>query len=52
VSSRLGPPTQERTTIKQSKFSAEQVTYALRQADSGTAVADVCRPMAMSVRDR
>ena len=44
---RWGSQTQERTTIKQSKFSAEQVTYALRQADGGTAVADVCRPMAI-----
>lgn len=29
--------------MKRSRFSEEQVTYALRQAESGTAVADVCR---------
>ncbi|GJG87315.1 transposase [Gemmatimonadetes bacterium T265] len=29
--------------MKRSKFSEEQIAYALRQAGSGTAVADVCR---------
>ena len=29
--------------MKKSKFSEEQIAYALRQAESGTAVADVCR---------
>jgi len=31
--------------VKQSKFSEEQVVYPLRQAESGTAVADVCRKL-------
>ena len=34
--------------MKQSKFSEEQVAYALRQAESGTAVADVCRQLGVS----
>jgi putative transposase len=34
--------------MKRSKFSEEQITYALRQADSGTAVADVCRQLGVS----
>ena len=34
--------------MKTSKFSEEQIAYALRQADSGTAVADVCRQLGIS----
>jgi len=34
--------------VKISKFSEEQIAYALRQAESGTAVADVCRPLCIS----
>jgi putative transposase len=34
--------------MKRSKFSDEQVAYALRQAESGTAVADVCRQLGVS----
>lgn len=34
--------------MKSSKFSEEQITYALRQAESGTAVADVCRQIGVS----
>ena len=34
--------------MKRSRFSEEQVTYALRQAESGTPVADVCRQMGIS----
>ena len=34
--------------MKQSKFSEEQITYALRQAEAGTPVADVCRQMGCS----
>jgi putative transposase len=29
--------------MKRSKFSEEQVAHALRQAESGTPVGDVCR---------
>jgi hypothetical protein len=28
--------------LKKSKFSEEQIAYVLRQAESGTAIADVC----------
>ena len=34
--------------MKRSKYSAEQVTFALRQAESGTAVAEICRKMGIS----
>jgi putative transposase len=34
--------------MKRSKFSEEQVAYALRQADTGTAVGDVCRQLGIS----
>ena len=34
--------------MKRSKFSEEQVAYALRQAESGTPVADVCRQLGIS----
>jgi putative transposase len=34
--------------MKRSKFSEEQIAYALRQVDSGTAVADVCRQLGVS----
>ena len=35
--------------MKRSKFSEEQVAYALRQTEAGTAVADVCRQLGVSV---
>ncbi len=38
---RMGP-------MKRSKFSEEHVAYALRQAESGTAVGDVCRQVGIS----
>ena len=34
--------------MKRSKYSEEQVTYALRQAQSGTPVGDVCRQLGVS----
>ena len=34
--------------MKRSKFSEEPVTYALRQAESGTPVSDVCRQLGVS----
>ena len=34
--------------MKKSKYSAEQVTFALRQAESGTSVPEVCRKMGVS----
>ena len=34
--------------MKRSKFSEEQIAYALRQAESGTLVGDVCRQLGVS----
>src|SRR5215813_14609329 len=34
--------------MKRSKFSEEQVAYALRQVEAGTPVADVCRQLGVS----
>jgi len=34
--------------MKRSRFSEEQITYALKQADSGTPVADVCRQLGVT----
>ena len=34
--------------MKKSKFSEERVAYALRLAESGTPVADVCRQMGIA----
>ena len=34
--------------MKRSKFSEEQITYALRQVEGGTPPADVCRQLGVS----
>ena len=34
--------------MKKSKFSEEQIAYALRQADGGTPLGDVCRQLGVS----
>ena len=34
--------------MKRSRYSDEQIAYALRQAESGTGVADVCRQLGIS----
>ena len=34
--------------MKRSRFSEEQIAYALRLADSGTSVVDVCRQIGVS----
>jgi putative transposase len=34
--------------MKRSRFTDEQIAYALRQVDGGTAVADVCRQLGIS----
>lgn len=34
--------------MKRSRFSEEQITYALRQSEGGTPVADICRQMGVS----
>ncbi len=34
--------------MKKSRFTEEQIAYALRQAESGTAVAGICRQLGVS----
>ncbi|OBU84404.1 transposase [Chromobacterium subtsugae] len=34
--------------MKKSKFTEEQIAFALRQAESGTTIAEVCRKMGVS----
>jgi len=34
--------------VKRSKFTEEQIAYALRQAEGGTPVGDVCRQLGVS----
>ena len=34
--------------MKRSKFSDEQITYALRQVEGGTPVSEVCRQRALA----
>ena len=34
--------------MKRSRYTVEQVTFALRQAESGTQVSEVCRKMGVS----
>jgi len=37
--------------MKKSRFTEEQITFALRQAESGMAVSDVCRQIGVSESD-
>jgi len=34
--------------LKKSKFTEEQITYALRQAEAGTPVVEICRKMGVT----
>ena len=34
--------------MKQKRYTDEQIAFALRQADSGTAVAEICRKLGVS----
>jgi transposase-like protein len=44
---RPGKP-QEKWAMKRSRYSDEQISYALKQAEGGTAVADVWRQLGIS----
>lgn len=39
---------EEDQEMKRSRFSEEQITYALKEAEEGTAVAEVCRKLGVS----
>ena len=42
----MGPRDRKKSrTMKRSRYSDGQIAYALRQAESGTGVADVCRQL-------
>ena len=37
--------------MKRKRFTEEQITYALRQAEAGTPVAEICRKLEQIVAD-
>jgi putative transposase len=37
----------EKIAMKKTRFTEQQVTFALRQAEGGTAVEDVCRSLSI-----
>lgn len=48
VSWHTGLPQRRKFAVKKSEFTDEQITFALRQAETGTRVAEVCRKMGIS----
>ena len=44
----LGPVTNEDSGMKKSRFTEEQFAYALKQAEQGTAVGEICRKMGIA----
>jgi transposase-like protein len=46
--SSLGGPPRREQIMKGKRFTEEQIAHALRQAESGTPVADVCRQLGVS----
>lgn len=44
----LAVDSQENTAMKKSKFTNEQIAFALRQAKSGTPIDEVCRKLGVS----
>ena len=45
----LTPLIMEKIAMKKSRFTKQQVTYGLRQAEGGAAVEDVCRNLSISL---
>ena len=41
-------PVQKGPPVKRSRYSEEQIAFALRQAESGTTVTEVCRKMGVT----
>ena len=41
-------PCERSGSIKRSKFSEEQIAYAIRQSESGTPISDLCRQLGVS----
>jgi transposase-like protein len=41
-------PDERSGSMKRSRFSEEQIVYAIRQAESGTPVGDLCRQLGVS----
>ncbi|NHQ80573.1 transposase [Chromobacterium vaccinii] len=41
-------PSGQKVCHEKSKFTEEQIAFALRQAESGTTIAEVCRKMGIS----
>ena len=44
----IWPEGKEGRPVKKSRYSAEQIAFALRQAESGALVSEVCRKMGIS----
>ena len=44
----LGPEGGQEHVVKRSKLTEEQIAFALKQAELGTSVAEVCRKMGIS----
>lgn len=48
TSAALGPVTNEDSGMKKSRFTEEKIAYALKQAELGTAVGEICRKMGIA----
>ena len=44
----MWPSTRHKGGMKKGRFTEEQIAYALRQAESGTKAADICRKLGVS----